>query len=46
MNRAITVNNLRPVIDSTYEFVNTAAAFKHMESGSHFGKVVVKLPTD
>jgi NADPH:quinone reductase-like Zn-dependent oxidoreductase len=43
MNRAIAVNNIRPVIDSTHDLSEAAAAFKHMEGGSHFGKVVVKL---
>jgi NADPH:quinone reductase-like Zn-dependent oxidoreductase len=43
MNRAIAANNIRPVIDSTRDISDAAAAFKHMQSGSHFGKVVVTL---
>ncbi len=43
MNRAIDLNDIRPVIDSVFPFDEAARAFKHMESGSHFGKVVVSL---
>lgn len=34
---------LRPVIDSVYDFKDAAAAFQHMESGKHFGKIVVRV---
>lgn len=43
MNRAISVNKLEPVIDRVFEFDEIGEAFKHMESGSHFGKIVVKI---
>jgi len=43
MNRAITVSQLHPVIDRVFEFQDVLAAFKHLESGSHFGKVVVRI---
>ncbi|BEP62147.1 NAD(P)-dependent alcohol dehydrogenase [Variovorax sp. V213] len=43
MNRAIAANNIRPVIDSTRHISDAVAAFKHMQNGSHFGKVVVTL---
>lgn len=43
MNRAITVSQLRPVIDRVFEFQDAIAALKHLESGSHFGKVVVRI---
>lgn len=43
MNKAIRANNLRPVIDGVFEFEQIAQALKHMESGSHFGKIVVKV---
>jgi len=29
--------------DSVSECTNAVAAFKHMESGSHFGKVVIRV---
>jgi NADPH:quinone reductase-like Zn-dependent oxidoreductase len=43
MNRAISVNKLEPVIDRVFRFDEVKDAFRHMESGSHFGKIVVKL---
>lgn len=43
MNRAIVAHTIRPVIDSTFAFSNAAQAFKHMKSGTHFGKVVVRV---
>ncbi|MHA3772393.1 zinc-dependent alcohol dehydrogenase family protein [Verrucomicrobiota bacterium sgz303538] len=42
MNRAIAVNNLKPVIDKTFTFDQAREALKYMESGSHFGKIVIK----
>ncbi|AIE85235.1 zinc-dependent alcohol dehydrogenase family protein [Fimbriimonas ginsengisoli] len=41
MNRAIEQNKIRPVIDRVFEFEEAADAFRHMESGSHFGKIVI-----
>jgi NADPH:quinone reductase-like Zn-dependent oxidoreductase len=43
MNRAIEVNRLHPVIDRVFEFDQAVAALKHLESGNHVGKVVIKL---
>jgi NADPH:quinone reductase-like Zn-dependent oxidoreductase len=34
---------LKPVIDKVFEFGEVKDALKHMESGSHFGKIVVKI---
>jgi NADPH:quinone reductase-like Zn-dependent oxidoreductase len=42
MNRAIAVHGLRPVIDSRFALADTAQAFRRMEAGSHFGKIVVE----
>jgi NADPH:quinone reductase-like Zn-dependent oxidoreductase len=41
MNRAITLHQLRPVIDRVFPFSNAVEAYKHMESGAHFGKIVI-----
>jgi NADPH:quinone reductase-like Zn-dependent oxidoreductase len=41
MNRAIEANHLKPVIDKTFAFAEVHEALKYMESGSHFGKIVV-----
>jgi NADPH:quinone reductase-like Zn-dependent oxidoreductase len=43
MNRMISANNLKPVIDKVFEFEEVKDALKYMESGSHFGKIVVKI---
>ena len=43
MNRAIEANQLKPVIDEVFAFEETPAALKFMESGAHFGKIVIKF---
>jgi NADPH:quinone reductase-like Zn-dependent oxidoreductase len=43
MNRAITQAKLMPVVDKVFEFEQVCEALKHMESGSHFGKIVVRI---
>ncbi len=39
MNRAIALHQLRPVVDRVFGLGEIREALKHMESGSHFGKV-------
>lgn len=34
---------MRPVIDSTHDFDATPDAFRHLESGRHFGKIVIRI---
>jgi len=36
-------NYLKPVVDKTFEFGEVKDALRYMESGSHFGKIVVKI---
>ncbi|MEM9701885.1 MAG: NAD(P)-dependent alcohol dehydrogenase [Planctomycetota bacterium] len=43
MNRHLAVNDIRPVIDRTFPFDDAVAAYRHLQSGSHFGKVVVTI---
>jgi NADPH:quinone reductase-like Zn-dependent oxidoreductase len=43
MNRAITANRLRPVIDRTFAFDQTQDALRFMQSAQHFGKIVISL---
>ncbi len=43
MNQAITLSKLTPVVDKTFGFDDVRDALRHMESGSHFGKIVVKI---
>jgi NADPH:quinone reductase-like Zn-dependent oxidoreductase len=43
MNNAITVGALQPVIDRVYEFDEAAEAYRHLERGAHFGKIVIRI---
>lgn len=43
MNAEIAASGLKPVIDRTFEFDRAREALKYLESGSHFGKIVVKI---
>ncbi len=41
MNRVIEHAQIKPVIDKCFDFKDASAAFTHLESGAHFGKVVI-----
>jgi NADPH:quinone reductase-like Zn-dependent oxidoreductase len=43
MNRAIALHKLKPVVDSTFPLEKAADAFRHLEQGKHFGKIVIAL---
>jgi NADPH:quinone reductase-like Zn-dependent oxidoreductase len=43
MNRAIEINKMKPVVDRVFAFEEVREALKYMESGSHFGKVVIRF---
>jgi NADPH:quinone reductase-like Zn-dependent oxidoreductase len=43
MNRAIAAHQLHPVVDRVFPFDQAPEAFRHLESGSHFGKVCIRL---
>jgi NADPH:quinone reductase-like Zn-dependent oxidoreductase len=43
MNRAITANRLKPLIDRVFPFADVPAAFRYFETGQAFGKVVITL---
>lgn len=43
MNRAITQSGLTPVVDRVFPFEEAADALRYMESGGHFGKIVVRV---
>lgn len=43
MNAAFAANHVKPVIDRVFPFADAREAFEHMQSGSHFGKVVLSL---
>lgn len=43
MNRAIDTNKIKPVIDKVFGFDEVRAAYQHMASGAHLGKIVIRL---
>jgi NADPH:quinone reductase-like Zn-dependent oxidoreductase len=43
MNRAIAQAQLKPAIDRAFPFTEARAAYDYLQSGSHFGKVVIRL---
>ena len=43
MVRAIEVNELRPIIDRVFDFGEARDAMLYMQSGAHFGKVVIRI---
>jgi NADPH:quinone reductase-like Zn-dependent oxidoreductase len=43
MNAAITEARIRPVVDRVFGFDEVGEAFSYMESGSHFGKIVIRV---
>ena len=44
MADAIAVNRMKPVVDKVFSFSEAKAAFAHMGSGAHFGKVAIAIP--
>ena len=43
MNRAMEVSRVHPVIDTTFSFDRVREAYRHLESGAHFGKVCISV---
>jgi len=43
MNAAISLHRMEPVIDREFSFDDAPAAYRHLESAGHFGKVVIRL---
>ena len=42
MNRAISLHKMRPVVDQVFPFGEAKQALQLMESGGHFGKIVIR----
>ena len=42
MNRAIAQHRLKPLVDEVFSFHDAPAALRRMETGRHFGKLVVR----
>ena len=43
LNRVISANGIKPVIDKVFGFDEVHAAYKHMATGAHFGKIVIHV---
>ena len=43
LNRALALHRVKPVVDRVFPFSELPAAFDHLASGAHFGKVCVQL---
>jgi NADPH:quinone reductase-like Zn-dependent oxidoreductase len=43
LNRSVALHELRPVIDRSFPLTAARAAFEHMASGRHFGKICIKI---
>jgi len=43
LNRALTANAIKPVIDKVFGFDDAPAAYQHMAAGAHFGKIVIRV---
>lgn len=43
MNRAIALHQVRPVVGRVFPFAEAPEALRYLESGAHFGKVVIRM---
>jgi len=43
MNRAIALHQIEPVVDRVFPLNDAPEAYRYLQSGSHFGKVVIQL---
>jgi NADPH:quinone reductase-like Zn-dependent oxidoreductase len=43
MIAAINVTGIKPILDKHFPLANLADAFRHQESGTHFGKIIVDI---
>jgi NADPH:quinone reductase-like Zn-dependent oxidoreductase len=43
MARALSQSHIKPVVDRVFAFDEAIEAFEHMASGSHFGKIVIRV---
>ena len=43
MNKFIEENQIKPIIDRIFEFEEFADALKYLETGKHFGKIVLRM---
>jgi NADPH:quinone reductase-like Zn-dependent oxidoreductase len=43
MNRAVSLAEMRPVVDRVFGFEELPGALAYLESGAHFGKVCIRV---
>ncbi|BGP39578.1 hypothetical protein JCM10450v2_003544 [Rhodotorula kratochvilovae] len=43
MNRCVETNKIVPVVDKVFPFEEAREAYRYLDSGAHFGKVVIEL---
>jgi len=43
MSCAIAASSIKPVLDKVFHFDEAQAAYRHMASGAHFGKIVIRV---
>ena len=43
LGRAMAASGIKPVIDKMFPFDGAQAAYQHMASGAHFGKIVIRV---
>jgi D-arabinose 1-dehydrogenase-like Zn-dependent alcohol dehydrogenase len=43
MNRAVAQHKLQPIVDKVFAFADLPAALRRMETGAHFGKLVIEF---
>ena len=41
--RALEASKIEPIIDRVFPFAEARAAYEHLASGKHFGKVVIRV---
>ncbi|GBE86097.1 hypothetical protein BKA93DRAFT_143104 [Sparassis latifolia] len=46
MNRLISANLIKPVVDKVFPFEDAQKAYEHLDSQKHVGKVVIKISKD
>jgi NADPH:quinone reductase-like Zn-dependent oxidoreductase len=43
MNRAIALHRIQPIVDRVFPLNEASEAYRYLKSGSHFGKVVIRI---
>jgi NADPH:quinone reductase-like Zn-dependent oxidoreductase len=46
MNRAIALAQMRPIVGKVFPILETIGAYRYLEQGRHFGKVIISLTSE